>query len=625
MVRWQQALVPAALLAVAGAARAQTPASAAAAPSPASSASAAVEVVVVGEHRQRPDKTAHATVVSRERLRDNPRSTLFEKLAQDSAGVYVTARGAGIHGIGSGATGGLRIRGLGGSPNAQVVVVEDGVPDYQAIFGHPIPDAYVPFLLEEATIVEGGDSVRYGTNAMGGAILLRSRWLEADGWQVENDGAVGSFNTVQESAAALGRSGRWGLAGAIHALRTDGHRPGAGGQTLVGQVAVRAPVGGGFELMLREKAMHLTGSDPGPVTHPYVHHDYEVWRDRLALHATLDTGRISLRIVPFVNVGVHRLYDGFHAKDTVAGAVVESEWRPSQAARVLVGSAYERADGVAENRVQGESIPMREQQSVAWYSEASSELVRGVQAVAGARLVSSATWGQILLYKAGVRWSLGRGWWVRGRVARNFRQPTLNELYLPFPTSHPGLKPERSTGTEVGLGHLSRHVRLSATWYRNDVTNMIRYFGVWPSAEVVNIDRTAVVGAEAQAALREVGPLGVRVGIDVQDVGRYTRQNPSARGVAGLDATVPVSQWILGASLQAEWVHGLYMGNYARDRLSDITVLDAGLRASHTDGERALTIEPYLMLRNLLDSRYAYVAGYTMPGFHSLAGLRLVL
>jgi hypothetical protein len=35
--------------------------------------------------------------------------------------------------------GGIYIRGMGGSPNSQILVVEDGAPDYQGIFGHPIP------------------------------------------------------------------------------------------------------------------------------------------------------------------------------------------------------------------------------------------------------------------------------------------------------------------------------------------------------------------------------------------------------------------------------------------------------------------------------------------------------
>jgi hypothetical protein len=36
-----------------------------------------------------------------------------------------------------------------------------------------------------------------------------------------------------------------------------------------------------------------------------------------------------------------------------------------------------------------------------------------------------------------------------------------------------------------------------------------------------------------------------------------------------------------------------------------------------------VTLEPYVFLRNFLDRRYAYVAGYPMPGFNVLVGLKV--
>jgi len=104
------------------------------------------------------DRTQGETVVTGEDLRNSSRASTFEALAQESADIYVPGRGA-MHGVANGASGGIRIRGLGGSPNSQVLVVEDGVPDYQGIFGHPIPDAYLPFLLDDVLVVKGGDSV----------------------------------------------------------------------------------------------------------------------------------------------------------------------------------------------------------------------------------------------------------------------------------------------------------------------------------------------------------------------------------------------------------------------------------------------------------------------------------
>ena len=99
---------------------------------------AAIEVKVVGTKKPHSDRSADSVVVRRATLQRSASATTLEALSQQAADVYVTSRGGGIHGVASGASGGVHIRGLGGSPNAQIVVVEDGVADYQAIFGHPI-------------------------------------------------------------------------------------------------------------------------------------------------------------------------------------------------------------------------------------------------------------------------------------------------------------------------------------------------------------------------------------------------------------------------------------------------------------------------------------------------------
>ncbi len=602
------------------------PPSAPGAPAPQSPGSTApLEVRVLGERKHRPDRSANTVRVDGERLRASPRPTVLEALAQEAPDVYVPARGAGIHGVASGGTGGIHIRGLGGSPNSQVVVVEDGAPDYQGLFGHPIPDAYVPFLLDEAVIVRGGDSVLYGTNAMGGAILMRSRWRQREGWEVENDAATGSYNTVRESASVLGKAGQFGIAGAVVAMRTDGHRIGAGGSSLVGQFAVRTASGSGWELTLRDKSMHLTGADPGPVTHPNDNHFFDVWRQRLSLQATWRSDTVEIRAQPFFNIGRHELYDGFLSVDTTSGTILESELRLHPAVKFVVGSAVDRADGSAENRIAGTRMPVRAQQSASWFDQLTVEPTKGLQLVAGTREVASANYGFVFLYKGGFRWSFGDGWYVRARTARNFRQPTLSELYLPFPTSNPNLKPERSLGTDAGFGYGSRYVEFSGTWYRNDVDNLIKYFGVWPAAEVVNIDHTTVVGIEGQVVVRDVGPFTARIGGNWQDVGRYTKQNPSARAVFGVESKQAAGSWVLRCSLEGEWVHGLYMNNYSQDPIDDVVVLNLSIRARQEDTDRGVVIEPYVVLRNLTDRRYAYVKDYTMPGFNALAGLRLVI
>lgn len=230
--------------------------------------------------------------------------------------------------------------------------------------------------------------------------------------------------------------------------------------------------------------------------------------------------------------------------------------------------------------------------------------------------------------KAGAHWDIGRGFSVHGRISRNFRQPTIRELYLPYPIANPDLQPEVAVNSDVGAGYASDHFEISCSVYETSAHNIIKYFGVWPSAEVVNIDHFVVRGVEGRVAVRRLGPVSASVSGDWQDVGRYTRQNPDAKVNFLLEAAHEFGTDTLGGNLSGEWVHGLYMADYSRSPIPDVFVMDLAFRYRHmrsVQGQTSVSIEPYLLLRNFLDRRYAYVDRYTMPGFNLLAGLKIEL
>jgi len=583
---------------------------------------APIEIVVVGKPSISRDRAQDATLVEGQRLRDSPRASTFEALSQESADVYVPGRGA-MHGVASGGTGGIRIRGLGGSPNSQVLVVEDGVPDYQGIFGHPIPDAYVPFLIDDVLIVKGGDSSLYGTNAMGGVVVIRSRWRDEDGYELSSDSAYGSYATVRETVSGLGRAGPWDLAAGFHTMSTDGHRDGADGDQMVGVTAARYRFAPNLGLTIRNKVVHLEGADPGPAMHPNPDHWYDVWRDTASLQLGWTRERLRLTMTPYLNVGVHELYDGFHSKDYVGGGIADVELRPSSTTELLLGTAWQHVGGEVNNRITGERSSVSGMTDVSAYGQLSVRPVRQVSLVLGARELLSSRYGAVFLYKGGARWSFYRGFAVHTRVTRNFRQPTIRELYLPYPTANPDLRPEQALNWDVGVGHASEHLEVSCSGYRTEADDLIRYFGVWPSAEVVNIDHILIWGVEGRVGLKELGPASLFVTGNWQDVGRYTRQNPDAKLNFTLELGQELGSDFIGGSVSGEWVHGLFMGDYSRQPIEDVFVMDLTLRYRHQSFERRVSLEPYVLLRNLLDRRYAYVEDYPMPGFNVLAGLRI--
>jgi outer membrane receptor protein involved in Fe transport len=583
------------------------------------------ETVVVGRRPSTPDVTQDTVQVDGERLRDSSRGSTLEALSQEAGDVYVSGRGVGPHGVASGSSGGIHVRGLGGSPNTQVLVVEDGVPDAQGIFGHPIPDAYVPYLVEDAALVRGGDSVLYGTNAMGGAIVLRSRWLERDGYELENDAAFGSYTTIREAAAGLARIGDWDVAAAFSLLDTEGHRAGADGGVVVGQLAARLRVTDGLRLTLREKVVHLTGGDPGPASHPYADRWYDVWRDNVSLSLDYAGDSFSARVQPYFNAGVHELYDGFRSEDYTFGTIAEARLSLNRFAEMLAGLDVGWVGGDVENRITGERPDVGATTDVALYHQLTVRPVEGLTAVLGAREVFSTTWDFAALVKAGLRWDVWEGLYLHSRVTRNYRRPTLRELYLPYPTANPELRPEFALNWDFGIGWRSGHVDVSCTGYRTEARDLIRTFGAWPSAETVNVGKIRIWGVEGRVALERLGPVALSVAGGWQVVGRHTRQNPEAKLDFTLEAGQDFGPHFVGGSVRGEWVHGLFMEDYGRRPIPDAFVMDLTARYRYTSAERGFVLEPYVFLRNFLDRDFAFIEGYPMPGFNFLAGLKVEL
>lgn len=588
----------------------------------ASAAPTPIVVDVVGRTPLQRDPSHDATRSSGDELRRATRPSTLEEIAARNADVYVSGRGL-VHGIGPGASGAITVRGLGGSPNTQVVVVENGIVDAQGIFGHPIPDAYVPSLIDEVLVVKGGDSVLYGSGALGGAIVIRNRWRRQPGFELYDDTACGSFQTLRETASFLGRFGDWDGAGALQVLRTEGHRPGAGGSTVVGQAAARVQVAPDLRLSLHNKLVHLVGSDPGPVTHPHPDHDYEVWRDQAALRLTLREGWLRLTMTPHVTIGLHRLHDGFRSEDHTAGTHAEARLNLHRTVRLLLGVGADRVGGRVENRITAERQDVRARSELFAFQQLTLHPIEPLTVTLGTRNVHSTQFGPELAYKAGARWRIVDGLYLRSRLARSYRHPTLRELYLPMPTANPDLRPERALTADLGLGYRSHLLELGATGYRTEADDLIKYFGAWPSAEVLNIDHLVIWGVEARAGLTRLGPLSLLITADLRDVGRYTRQNPTAKLNAHVEVAHDFDVHHISTRLSGEWIHGLYMGNYERDPLDDVFFLDLAASYTRRFPAAGVSAEPYVLIRNLLNRPVELVAGYPLPGLHLLGGLRL--
>ena len=113
--------------------------------------------------------------------------------------------------------------------------------------------------------------------------------------------------------------------------------------------------------------------------------------------------------------------------------------------------------------------------------------------------------------------------------------------------------------------------------------------------------------------MKKLGPVNIFVTGNWQDIGRYTKQNPDAKLNFTLEAAHDFGEHWLAGSISGEWVHGLYMENYGREPIDDVYFMDLTLRYRYEPSAQPFQLEPYVLLRNILNLRYEYIKGYPMP------------
>ena len=142
------------------------------------------EVVVTGNKTEitRNNVPLTISVINSSTIENSNESALLPIISEQVPGVFVTERGTTGFGVASGAAGQISIRGVGGSPNTQVLMLLDGHPQYMGIMGHPLPDSYVASDVERVEIIRGPASILYGSGAMGGVINIITKKQKVDGY-----------------------------------------------------------------------------------------------------------------------------------------------------------------------------------------------------------------------------------------------------------------------------------------------------------------------------------------------------------------------------------------------------------------------------------------------------------
>lgn len=105
----------------------------------------------------------NVSVIKEKELNEYQESAVFPLLSRRTPGVFVTEHAVIGFGVGSNTSAGLMtVRGIGGIPNTQVLMMVDSHPQYMGLFGYPLPNSYVVSDLERVEILRGPGSIFTG-------------------------------------------------------------------------------------------------------------------------------------------------------------------------------------------------------------------------------------------------------------------------------------------------------------------------------------------------------------------------------------------------------------------------------------------------------------------------------
>ncbi|MBR3495200.1 MAG: TonB-dependent receptor [Prevotella sp.] len=568
------------------------------------------------------------TVIGRETLTEQYQTNVLPTVMQQVPGLFVTSRSMMGYGVSTGGSGGINLRGISGGAG-QLLVLIDGHPQYQGIYGHPISDSYQTLMAERVEVLRGPASVLYGSNAMGGVMNIVTRSMKEDGMKTSVNLGAGSYGTVQAEASNQLRSGKFSSTVSAQYGRTDNHRPRMGFEQYGGYLKLGYDFNDHWNAYIDADITHFNASHPGTTTSPLF--DADQWITRGVISAALENhyGWTSGAISAYSNFGRHKIDDGtadptkptaryFRSKDALTGISWYQSAQLFEGNRLTVGIDYQNIYGNAyyTSKETGDVLDTPNKQSgrsyrneIAGYVDFRQDLLSWLTVDAGIRLDHHSVTGTEWIPQAGLVIRPVSTGELKAMASKGFRNPTMREMYL-YPPSNEELEPERIWNYELSWRH-----RIDAFSYGLNIfyikgDNMIQTI----QRKNVNTGEIENYGAEIEATWRVNSNLSLTTNHSLLHMEHKIVAAPEYKGFLG--ASYHQNRWTAIAGLQ--FISNLYTEVGDQETKENFCLLNASV-------SYALTKACSLWVRgeNLLAQSYEINLGYPMPRATFMGGVNL--
>ena len=586
------------------------------------------DVVVTGTRNQTDIRYLPLTIstVGRTQIEQRYEISLLPVLSEQVPGLFITSRGIMGYGLSTGSAGAMKMRGIGGSPTTDMLILIDGHPQYMGLMGHSLADAYQSLLAEKVEVIRGPGSVLYGSNAMGGVINIITRKQWNDGLNNHLRLAAGSFGTMAGNYTGMFKTGRFSGVLAAEYNRTDGHRSNMDFNQFTGYTKLAYQLSTPWKLSADLNITRFNSSNPGTESSPLIDNDAHITRGMTSASLTNDYRGTSGALTLYYNWGNHKVDDGYsigaspktylyRSDDEMWGANWYQTVCLLEGNRTTVGFDYMHTFGRAwDDNKDGTTtdIADKDADEVAGYVDFRQTLFDILTLDGGLRVDHYSHSGTEWIPQIGASVILPGHSELKAMVSKGFRNPTLKDLYM-FRSKNPDLSPEKMMNYELSFHEvlLDGRLKYGVNIFYIDADNLIETTMVDGKPLNTNTGALKNWGIESEISYRLSEAFNLSANYSYLHTDKPVTAAP--RHKLYMEGSYTKDRWNLTTGIQ--WIGHLYTA------VSPETTEDFVLWNIRTSYRLTNNVHLFVKGENLLAQEYEINAGFPMPRATFMGGV----
>ncbi len=570
------------------------------------------EVVVTGSKVEISRKLVPVSVsqITQKEIENTGEMNILPVISSLSPGVFVTERNVLGFGVATGGSGAVSIRGISGSPNNKTLVLIDGHPQYQGIFGHPLPDAYVASDVEKVEIIRGPASILYGSNAMSGVVNIITKQQMQNGLTTNIGASYGSYNTQKYYGTVGYKKNQLSVFASINHDRTNGIRPNTDFKITNGYTKINYKINDNYKLTGDFNFAKYYANDNGSVyaeqPKPF---GIDILRGKTALSFENYHQKTQGALKIYHNFGTHDLSNGWYSTDINSGAMLYQTLSLFNGNKITAGIDAKIFGGKGNKGKSADSLILLNE--IAGYTYIQQDFFKKLSLSAGLRIENNSMTGNELIPMVGVNFLPTNKTTIKTSVSKGYRNPTIMEMFLFAP--NPNLKAEKLWNYEVGWlqQYFAGRLNTEITVFMAQAENLIQMTGQFPNVKRENVGKFTNKGVEVSANYKTHKNLFLHLNYTYLNLSKALLAAPEHQ----FNFSANYTYKIINANISLQHINNLYT-SVKPEKLQSYTLLNVRISANVL---KYITV--FVAGNNLLNQDYEINYGYPMPKANFSAGV----